>query len=416
MARLLIQITLIFYIAKMIFHNHMAGLFAALAMTFATWGLANSIAPTPSVLGFTFVLIALYFLIRNERFITAGMMVFFTFVIVWTHTVASVAMIIILITGFIASRVRWGDLVSKEKISSLFQIVFFTAVMAGWWSIATFPLAKLTQLIEFGFSRDAFSKGAPVVTVVPLAESMFNLAGIYIFYAIAFIGVLYFMSNRGTVKSATVSTMGVTFLGIAFFALVGKLGLLQDRWFFYSQMLMVIPLGMTLLLLFNRTSRRKKISNSIRRVLPILAVSVIAASLAFLAILNPLANIDNAMFSPTTTVRNAYTVSELTGASFVSSQPDVTIATDYDFGINPGSNVFVNFYKVDGRIVSSLDTAYRNNNWSSNGPLHVVRTWNADHPFDVAGGTYRLDYDLTYSLYASDLNGVYANGGLSIYV
>lgn len=419
LSQLAVQMLITYVLARTIFGNHKIALFSALSMMFAVWAIVFSMIPLPTSFGFTFVLLVLYFLLRMDGLMTTVMMLFLTFVIVWSHTIASVCMLIVFASGFLATKISWDSFPSSTHYMKVTYILFFVVAMLAWWAYAAGAVVdQFSELILWGFSRDVFIDPSAKVAnqVVPLGEALYGLAGIYLFYGLAVLGALFSISHRGNAKAATVSTIGLALLGVGLVAMVGKLGFLQERWFYYSQVLLAVPLGAALYILSNASVRWGKGDHTRWKVLPVVAVAVLVASLAFIASTNPKADLDNHALTPTTGIRFAFTESEIQGAAFASTSLHGTIYSDYDFGRNPSSSVFLDYLGVDVGRTGSLDDALSNNEWTSNGTVKVVRTYLADNTFRVGGWNYRLDYDLIGSLYGSDLNKVYANGALSVYV
>jgi hypothetical protein len=236
-------------------------------------------------------------------------------------------------------------------------------------------------------------------------------AGMMVYFSLSIFAVLYSISRRGNVKAIFLSVLGMLFLAMGIVALTAHLGLLEDRWWYYAQIVLAVPLGATLVFAANVVSRgrRKKAR------LAILAIGV--ASLALVSVISPVADIDNPVIFPNSGIRYAFTMSEIEGAGFISVYSgNITLSSDSDFLVNPSSSVFINYYEVNPDRLISLDEELMLGNYSSDGSVKIVRDVINEKPLRLNGQVYKLNYSLDQRLLSSDLSKVYSNGGMNAYV
>lgn len=99
-----------------------------------------------------------------------------------------------------------------------------------------------------------------------------------------------------------ITICGIVILCLAFFSLITEKNIIVGRWLYFSQILMAIPLSLSLLLI-NVILKRRRIKG--------LLMSLSVFALSFLLIMSQIANMDNRLFSPNRGIRSAFIESEL---------------------------------------------------------------------------------------------------------
>jgi hypothetical protein len=406
-AQLFSEILLIYLIARELFGNHKISLLSALAGSFASYSIHMSYWPIPMSLAFTFTLMALYLILKGyvKDIKIAALLYFFLITLVLTHSITAISMSLVLVIAYAVPYLRWTAPKQSGRFVTFSVVAFFLVITFAWWSYASGVGAQLAEFLRFGFSNDYFMPGTrPVQSKIPVLETVVNYSGLFLFFSIAILGVFHSISRKGTLKGTVVGVIGLCFLLIGFLAIVGNLFLLEDRWWFYGQIALAIPLGAALFIISNLVGRR-----------PVVKATLVTACVFFLAlvtIISPFANVDNPILSPHSSTRDGYTQSELNGAGFVASKGHLGIATDVDFGRDPLNN----YFGISFNDVSFFDISIVNGTFT-NGRLLVVRDLVSSEPFRLngPGEPYRVDYDLNNRLASSSLSKIYTSDGLSSY-
>lgn len=412
--QLICEVLVVYLVATQVFNRHKVGLYASLVVVFASLSIHMSYEPTPTTLAFTFVLVVLLLMLRYDHKGLKGMslIIFVLVVIVLTHSVTAICMATTLIIGYAIIKMRWLVPAHPRQFASATLIILFLVIMLGWWSYSPGIIPQLKELISYGFNRDYFGTGTLPLPTIPAVETILKWAGMMVYFSLAIIGVLHSISIKGNLRAIYVSVLGMTFLAVGIFALTAHLGLLEDRWWYYAQVILAIPLGATFYFIGNLLSKGSKSRSGRKQVLIALGI----ASLAIISILSPIANIDNSALFPNSGIRYAFTSSELQGASFTTSTTNGTISSDSDFITSSSSSVYINYIGVSPNRLSSLDVALMTHNITSDGSIQVIRTVIYDKPLRLEGQVYHLDYDLGQTLDASNVNKIYSNGGATAYI
>src|SRR6266568_578639 len=409
-----IEIMLIYLFGKFLLKSGKAGLLGALMLVTADYYLEFSWSIVPNTLAAAFLLLTIYVLmiLRNQHPTTATFVaIVFGFALVLTHTVTAAALaLILLVLWAIGVAGRRAYLVratgSRLKIGIP---MLFSAVMLGWWAYAFLtPFATLADVIQSGFSIDAFYQGPRYLgyqTTLPLAERIFDVVGFVSLFAFALIGSLYLISTREP-HLLGFAIIGLTLLMVGFVSLILGRQLLNERWLYYAQILLALPTAVGVLLATSLSRKRDS-----RRAL----VVAIVVCLSFVMVMDSTANPDNATFSPGLVTRKAFTTSELAAARFLSYHWDGSISTDFLYGTNPSSSIFADYYGVDPARIRSLDSALVKGDFTGVSDLVVIRSAIIGHPLLLAGGLEELSYNPGTVLTDSGFSKLYDCGSVAAY-
>ncbi|KQM12647.1 hypothetical protein AOA80_00905 [Methanomassiliicoccales archaeon RumEn M1] len=204
-------------------------------------------------------------------------------VIVLTHTVAAMSMAIILFIAWIAMKCHGGLWTRAGNNVALSIPLGFTVAMFAWWTYASGHVQDLGNLVEWGFSADYFgSSPAEAVSYslsVPLSEQLFNNLGMFLFFALSFIGIFYMISRRGDSMTFTMSWVMITPLVIGFFSLITGHSVLEHRWWYLAQILLSAPLSIAICLAGTWKSKRSVFAPAL--------ISGFVILLSFLLIVSP---------------------------------------------------------------------------------------------------------------------------------
>lgn len=396
----------IFLIASNLFRNYRIGLLAALMVIIANHQIYMSYWSIPNGFAAVFIPIALFLLLFKfgDRPHTSSAILYLLVLatIILTHTVAAMCMAILLF-------VSWGALViyhaydhsRKDNHISLIRPIGFTVVMFAWWTFAaSSSIRSLARLIDWGFSIDVFVRTPEefrgYVAAIPLGEQLFNNLGMFLFFAFSFIGIFYMISRRGSSSSFAMAWIGMTPLAIGFFSLISGHSVIEQRWWYFAQILLSIPLAAAIYIVGTWKSKG-----------PLHLYSFVFGFVVLLSILmitSPVANVDNLSFSPNSHMRSSLTEAELESVNVLIEKWGDTIKSDRYFA---GSQKFLH-----PQVSSFCQQIYLDDFLSLGDDIILIRKAIVGRPFKVFSSIYRLDYDLNVKLDGLGFSRIYdSNSG-----
>jgi hypothetical protein len=207
------------------------------------------------------------------------------------------------------------------------------------------------------------------------------------------------ISKKGNIKSFFIASLATLFLSISFVSLILGRYILNDRWYYITNILLSIPLSVSILILSNIMS--KKIYKSI-----VLLVFLII--LAFTNIAN------NSLITPNTYIRYTFIKTEIIAASYVTKNNLGQISSDF-YTTNPSSGIFQNIFNIDNDRILSLDDSLFNSQFAHDNSIKFIRKDIIHNPFMVKNGIWRLTYDPNKLLIDSGFDRIYDNGGVWAY-
>ncbi|MDH7594432.1 MAG: hypothetical protein QHG99_08845 [Methanomicrobiales archaeon] len=313
-------------------------------------------------------------------------------------------MAIILISIYVISIIYNILEQEKDNVIPISLPIFFIITMLTWWSYASGHLFTLTKLIKWGFSRDYFISKTSIdifstyVQQVPVKEQIFNQLGMFLFFALSFIGVFFLIFSLEK-KNIILACIGVFPLFIGFFTLIGGLSVIEHRWWYLAQVLLSIPLGIAIFLLLS------KIKNYPVR---IIGFYFFIFLFAFILIMSPEANSDIALFSPNTDIRVGSYESELQVGTILENYSGI-IKTDTLYAARIS---YLEPYHTD-----SFDENIADNHFSNlKGHFVLVRDAIMTEPFMHYQSVYKLNYNLNDLLKREDFSQIYNSGTVHGYV
>jgi hypothetical protein len=282
---------------------------------------------------------------------------------------------------------------------------FFAVGMFSWWTYVSGHIMKFADFIYWGFTMDLFLQApkevSTYIAAAPPSELLFNQIGMFIFFMLSFIGCFYMISRRyGNMLTFNYVLAGLTPLMIGFFSYITGYYLLPERWWYYSMILLAIPLAVALILLANTLRKNTKKAAFL---------FIFITCLAFLTIASSTANMDNHTFAPNTGVRMAFTQSEIDTAAYFANATtnQTTIGSDYDYFSNPSSSIMVNYYHMNFSHVKSIDTNILSKNYTNATDIVVIRQQIITNVFRAFGSPYRITYDPRTTLEQQGYSRIY---------
>ena len=220
----------------------------------------------------------------------------------------------------------------------------------------------------------------------------------FLFFAASLVGCLYMVHKKfGSNHRFLMALGGVIVLVISSIAAITGLGVIVERWWYFSQILLALPVAVAFFLFCGLV--KNKVGKT-------LLLATLTFSLSFLMIMSPTANLDNPTFSPNTQVRFALTESELQAVERVSNMWNNTIGVDGYYSELRWSSYPV---KQINREIAYV-------NYTNCQDMFVlIREEIVNHPL-LLSYVYKLDYDPQDVLTALTFSRVYDCGSVSGFV
>lgn len=404
--QILCGVLFVFLLGKAIF-NVKVGLLAGLLLVIGNSFIGNSLEVTPTTIAAILMLIIIYllFIFRKKNYLTGIFLtIFFMISLIFTHTITSMCMAIILFVSYLIVKIFNKIYNKKMEMSITTNIVaFFLVAMFSWWIYASGHIKVLADIIKVGFNEEIFvhapSKVIGYIATTPIFEQFFNQFGIFLFFSISLIGCFYMISleygNHSTFKIAVV---GLTPLIVGFSSLIFGYFIIPERWWYFSQILLAIPIAIAFLLLCTRF-----LNKSLKPIF----ILFLTVFISFVMVMSPNANLDNHIFSPNTGVRSALTETEMTTAAFFVEKSIGNLSSDFDYFTNPSSSILINYYGLNYDRIKSLDASLLKGEFFKNGNILVIRNEIVKRPFRLFGQVYKLNYDPVKSLDIKGFSEIY---------
>lgn len=398
LAQVVIITLFIFLIGTSLTGNSKVGLLAALILAISDHEILMSATVIPVSLAAAFVPIVIFLLLKVKEIKGLAILIaaFLMVAIVLTHTITSVWLVVAMTAGaFFALVLRVQD--RLKRVVSLTLSAFFATIMFGWWTYASGDILTLSELIKWGFNKD-YIEPTRMLIDIPVSEQILIAAGMYLLFSLSLIGAFYLLARKDMAFKREIAVIFATPLIIGFVSMVSGLFINQQRWFFYAQITMAIPMAITVYLLFGLPSHHK---------MRMAAMSGFVVILSFLMIMGGIACTDNRLLSPTTGVNGGMTTAELTAVRTTNMMwPHPAVDAGYTDA----------FLSVSGYEFTILDDNFLERDFSGlNNYIVLIRTNIEGNTFSVRGGLYRLDYNLEPLLYDQNFSKIYDNGAVRGY-
>jgi hypothetical protein len=378
------------------------GLMAGLVLTVANYHVHMGFWTIPNTMGGTILAVAVYVLLttRESHPLTGGLLLMLLMVsLILTHTVSSACMAVLLFTFWLAGRAyagTYGDRPTTPEHSN--TALLFTAAMLAYWMLISGTIAKFATLLREIFGGPLIPYSPQVSPQAPASQQVFAYLGVVLFYSLISWGLFYMISKSGNKRSFLLAAGGIALLGVtAAGTIVGVTSLLVTRWIYFSQVLAVLPIAVTIVLLYGLIGRKVAAV-----VLPVAVVTI----LAFFMVISSQVNIDNRAFFDHP--RAAFTASELAAMQTVGAIWGGPVATDA-YGSVPmvhklNYQTNVNLFVFDDSFINRDYKPYRDK-------LLLIRNEIIGRAFGTATrASVTLDYDPRASLDSDGFCQVYTCG------
>jgi hypothetical protein len=406
----IICLTLFIFLLGRFLFNTKVGLLAGLLVSTANYVILMSYWAIPQSFGSVFIPIIIYLIFKVKPdgiSLTTLLYLIFMTTLILTHPLASLTMAILTIVFWLSFEVFKWKYNIKSSYSPFNTAILFTAAMFGWWMYASGHILILSKLLKWGFSLDFWQtqSNIPITYIeqyriqIPFIDILFNVLGRDLFWIFSFIGVFYMISNKVKSKySFETSLGGFAILGISFISIVSSFEILTYRWFYFTQILLSIPLAISFYLFILNVK-----SNSTKS---LFMVSIVV-TLSFLMILSPIANMDNPYFKDTS-VRKAFTESELQSFQSILNFADKKIEIDPEIAYLTYSDQF-----PSNRISSIGNSFYSKKFNNSRDSIIVCRSQLRSAISGSENYITKLNYDPAQFLEKEGFSKIYNSGSVS---
>lgn len=413
LVQLICNASFIYIITHYLFKDYRVGLISALMVIIANQHIFMSYWSIPNGFAVIFIHIIIYLILfrlmkNDQKLCTINVFIVILLLmiaIIFTHTIASLSVAIALF-------VIWGaNILTKliyEKKSSFFSLslpLIFTVMMFAWWSYASGHIDTLRELIEWGFNADFFGTSPSAVdayeTSIPLSEQLFNNLGMFLYFALSFIGCFYMVSKKGNSSTFLMAWVGIMPLSIAFFSSIMGYSVIDHRWWYLAQIFLSIPLALAIKIIGTWKAKKSYYIFIFSFIFTII--------MAFLMIMSPSANLDNHTLSPNSAYRAAYTESELQSISGVTNIFSGDVGTE--------SSIANEIMLVDSNVkFINIDENIFEGNFSDLKQQNIlIRDEIATNTFGLFHGPYRLDYNIYEKLLADNYCITYCTNSIVVY-
>jgi hypothetical protein len=381
---------LIFLLCMSLFNDYKVSLLASLSVIICNNQILMSYWTIPNGFGTLFILYILYCslkLRKNSYVISTVLLTFFMIILILTHTIASLFMAIISFVYWFGTKLYSllyslkENGTSREVPFSLTFSTYFTVSMFSWWTFISGDINTIGELLKWGFKADFFGQIPQDLLyqnslMIPISEQIFNNLATYSFFALSLLGCFYMISKKyGKCNTFCFTLFGLTPLFLIFFTLITQHSILEQRWLYFTQLFLSVPFAVSLLLLVNFFK-----SNYLKSGL----LFILMIFFSFLMIMSPIANVDNHVFSPNTSMTFSHTMSELQAAKTISNIWDGTIKTDTYYS---GTQRYT--YKFE----PFCDEIYDKNILNLQHSMVLIRKNIIGKPFKLFSTVVILDYD-----------------------
>lgn len=287
-------------------------------------------------------------------------------------------------------------------------IVLFSVLLLSWWMHASGHIHGLVDVARWVLSvsveeiKQTFPTNVQEYLMgLPLQEQTVINLGFFLYCGLSLIGCFYLISRSKGVKGFTFAATGMLTLFIGFIAQLSALINVAQRFWYFAEILLSIPLALSLVLVTER-------NGSINKIL----IGTTSCVIIGFMLMSPSVSYDNTALTPHYSVRYGLFMSELTAMDTVDSRfDDVRCLSDgYYIAVH-------NHLNLGGNAWESLDWQLATKSFNlERGTLVMLRTEVTSKPVLCLSTIYKLDYSPTGCLEDTGYSTVYDIGTVVGYI
>ncbi len=401
--------TLFVFLLGRFLYSDRAGLVSALFLSVGNEQVHFGIWLIPMTAGALWLLPVIYLLFKTKREkpATAFLLALLLMLSInLTHSIAAVAMallFLIFLAGFAVHQRMSGEKLNFP-VTLTITILFGIGMLSYWMYASEAYFRTAVGLFKWGFSEEFWGTPAAATSVeymplhVPASEWMFGTLGIVLFFTVALFGCFYMTGRRfGNAYTFVLAIGGVILLALGYLAPVVDIWIIEERWRYFAQIMMAIPFGVAVLLLFGEMVRKKYVQLSL--------IVAFSFGVTFLMVMSPDVNMDNRVFTPNTAIRFAFTESEQQAADTLVTLWAGDIGTDLRYGV------------VGIRRQMDIDMSLYSGDYSQyQGELVIIREEISRYVFGIKRGAIKMNYNPYQALEEQGFARIYDCGSVSGFI
>lgn len=262
-SEVLVSVFFFLFITKIF--NEKIGLLSALMLVVSTHFIQYGFIIIPQTIGLVFMGIIIFLLFYRQTIddtykkIIYGLLIFmFMFSILFSHTLTSFAMLLILISIFLVellvNRIKFfSKYLNETFLISLTLVSFFAVALIYYWMYQAGMMGYVAESLHWGLS---VSYQAPSEST--LKESFFiSIMKMLPLYVAIFLGLIGFLYSLNSKYFKSINLYGWLLILFIFGAVVlGLSTFLPARWFVFLEMTLIVPMAIGILSI-SRISPRK---------------------------------------------------------------------------------------------------------------------------------------------------------------
>lgn len=410
LSQLLIVLIVLFLLSRDIFGS------ASLAIITATVAISSEHFifmmrnVVPNSLGgvyLTLTILSLFLFLDTISIKKYSLVVFFSFILIITHSISTIAMFIGLITTFIFL-VTYGTITGRPRSINklvLMLIALLTVTVYFWWTYISGHTPKILDILKTGLLATRLIRGYSVMRArISLYSLIIGILPVIIYHIFALIGVSILLFEHGLKRTIANRYLIIILVVGGIYAMIGSiprllgLALLVQRWWYFSEIFLAIPVAITI-----SSMLKHKV-----KFMRIVGVIVILTYFTLTLMEAQYVSIDGMSYYEKNNFRYALTESELQYRNFAEAHGVTCIATDEYYAYVLGTL---------GMKTESISNEILIKNFNTiKCPILGIRSYMLVHPIKVNQFVYHVPYNPLELLSPTEKwNIIYSSESLDVF-
>jgi hypothetical protein len=367
------------------------------------------ISPAPNIYAVVLIAVLVYILIINRSnrspFISVLGLLLMALIIL-THTLASIAFLIIIGTFWLGDKAYsyiYQTNENNDRRVTFFTFSLFLIAMLSYWIFASGHFVFLVKVFRWAFDTSLFTPPPPEKIIalssqVPIKDILLDRSGYFLLYSLSVLGCLHAFRKRYTNP-----TLFIIVIFSAVFSLIGFVGsainayVQPTRWYFTSQIFLSIPAAIGLLMLANLMKYKN------------LFLIFIISAFGFLSVSSSLVNSDTPILSSNRTFRKSFIQSEIISLNTIANlYPQITILTD--------QHSLAYLANIKGITIREFTDQLSTQDFTqSKNDMLLIREYIVNNVFYSRGVLWKLNFDLLGSITQQGFSAIYDSGSVKLF-
>jgi len=405
--------TLLIYLLGSKIIDKRVGLLGALLFISADWSINLGFAVIPNTFAGVFALFLIYFVMFYMRFVRSkGILlsiVIISVALITSHALTAAWILVIFLCIWVSNQCY--DILDsksnqikhlKNNYVLIIFIITFIVLLSSWWMYTSGHIRNLVEIFKWtiSVSVDDIKESLPTNVLdyqiaLPLQEQIIINLGFFLYFGLSLIGCFYLISKDKSGKGFTYAIIGMLTLFIGFLAQLSALINVAQRFWYFAEILLSVPLALSLMLLSEHKMNVNKI-----------IIAMLSCAILGLMIISPIASYDNSFAAPHYSIRYGFFASELTVIDTIKNKSgDATLLSD-------------GYYVSAHNLLEPEDKSWRNIDWQiatksihlEKDDLMLLRIEIVTKPVKCLSSIYKLDYDPIQYLQHNSYSKIYNIG------